>query len=162
MEEQSRKLGAKPNPDANCHGRVSKKRKRQQFDQSDFLMCQEEQASETQQQQVQPIQQNQIPQIEEGTPVDRFFLSLESNLSQFMNDRAAAYDFISNQLKQFQQDSSSDLETQMQQKLEYHQWATAMLKKGVQIQNRKLQENNLKAKNFDQLQSSYQVQSLQN
>ena len=76
-------------------------------------MCQEEQASETQQQQVQPIQQNQIPQIKEVTPVDRFFLSLESNLSQFMNDRAAAYDFISNQLKQFQQDSSSDLETQM-------------------------------------------------
>lgn len=55
-----------------------------------------------------------------------------------MNDRAAAYDFISNQLKLFQQDSSSDIEKQLQQKLEYHQWATAMLKKGVQIQNRKL------------------------
>jgi predicted transcriptional regulator len=43
----------------------------------------------------------------------------------------------------------------MHDKLQYHQWATSILKKGVQIQNKRLNENEGKAKHFDELMSKY-------
>jgi len=86
-----------------------------------------------------------------NTPNDKFFSTLESNLKQFMDDRKAAYQFISNELKTFKEESSQQEMQHLNHKLEYHQWATSILKRGVQIQNKKLNENDAKAKHFDEL-----------
>lgn len=53
------------------------------------------------------------------------------------------------------EESSQQELQELHHKLEYHQWATSILKKGVQIQNRKLTENDAKAKHFDELFQKY-------
>ena len=58
-----------------------------------------------------PVVNEQIQEVMQelqltNTPNDKFFSTLESNLKQFMDDRKAAYQFISNELKTFKGKSS--------------------------------------------------------
>ena len=104
----------------------------------------------------------------ELSPEDKFFGVLESNMMNYLDNRPAAYKFVLEQLRQFKGKHNFNSyiynldETHLNENdgIEDHlkdlTHKNEILKKGIRIQNKKLEENDAKAKNFDQLMAAYQ------
>lgn len=91
------------------------------------------------------------PEVPELSPEDKVFDCIENNILAYGQNRDGARAFIHSLLKDYSTAKNSELTSALQQKEKEQK----LLKKGIILYNKKVESNESKAKNYDQLMNNY-------